>query len=171
MNEWKASLRAADIIGAILLIVFSVFAYYRTTIWIPPILPGDPGAAFFPRMSLGVVFFFSMILLVQRVAALRKAKSDREVINAIDNGKISIDVTQFFVALLFSGLLVGSMAFIGYELAAFGFLFALLGWRTRRWLWALITSVIAVAIMYFVFVVVLTVRLPLLFLPKYLNIF
>ncbi|MFC1666030.1 tripartite tricarboxylate transporter TctB family protein [Pseudomonadota bacterium] len=168
MNEWKASLRTADIVGAILLIVLSIVAYYITTTWIPPILPGDPGAAFFPRMSLGIIFLFSILLLAQKFIALRRAQIEKR---ATETESISIDVTQFFIALVFSGLLVGCMAVIGYELAAFGFLFALLGWRTGRWLWALLTSLIAVGVMYLVFVVVLTVRLPLLFLPKYLSIF
>lgn len=169
MSDWKVDIRVADIVGAVLLLGITVFAYYTTTTWIPPVLPGDPGAAFFPRIALGVIFLFSLILLFQRAFAMRKALQESSPQTADDN-IISIDVLQFIVAALFSGAVVAGMEYIGFEPAAFTFLFILLGWRTGRWMWSFITSIIAVAIMYFVFVAVLTVRLPLLFLPKYFSV-
>jgi len=66
--------------------------------------------------------------------------------------------------------LIAGMAFVGFEPAAFGFLFILLGWRTGRWVWAAITSIIAVGLMYLAFVALLKVHLPMLFLPKYLTL-
>lgn len=169
MNEWKADVRIADIVGAILLIALCVFAYYISTTWIPPVLPGDPGAAFFSRIAIGVIFVFSVILLIQRLTAIRRAAAATDS-TANDDNTVTIDVAKFLWALLFSGAVVAGIGFFGFEPAAFTFLFILLGWRTGRWLWAFVTSVISVGLMYLLFVPLLTVRLPLLFLPEYLNL-
>lgn len=172
MNEWKADGRTADVIGAVLLLALSVFAYHVTTTWIPPVLPGDPGAAFFPRISLGIIFIFSIVLLIQRLMALRKTPArDRGAETAGGDRMVRIDLAKFFQALAFSGAAVAGIGIVGFEPAAFVFLFAMLGWRTGRWVWAFVVSVVSVGIMYILFVPLLTVRLPLLFLPTHLNIF
>lgn len=169
MNNWKADVRVADLVGAILLLGLCVFTYFVTATWIPPVLPGDPGAAFFPRIAIGIVFVFSVILLIQRIKEIRRLPPAKDL--PVDNEKVvSIDVKQFLLAFLFSGAVVAGIGYFGFEPAAFVFLFVLLGWRTGRWLWAFVTSVVAVGVMYLLFVPLLTVRLPLMFLPEYLDL-
>ncbi len=168
MSKGKADSRIADIVVAILLLGISFVAYYITTTWIPPVLSGDPGAAFFPRISLAVICFFAVVLLFQNIS-ISGSQSRSE--SSVDGGVTNSGFRQFFLTFLFSGLLIAGIAFVGFEPAAFAFLFGILGWRTKRWLWAFVTSAIAIPIMYFVFVIVLNVRLPLLFLPPYLDIF
>lgn len=165
MNNLKADVRIADVIGSCLLLSLCGFAYYLTTTWIPPVLPGDPGAAFFPRISLAILFLFSIILLIQRYRAWRRnsVADDEDTI-------VSINLTQFLLAFSFSGALVAGINYVGFEPATFLFLFILLGWRTGRWMWSFIVSVLSVGFMYLLFVAVLTVRLPLLFLPKYFTL-
>ncbi len=170
MNEWKANIRIADIVGAVLTLIVCVSAWLITTTWIPPILPGDPGAAFFPRIAIGIMAVFAILLLIQHIAKAKKRASDLEDAPAVEAQSVSIDLFQFCIALLFSGAVVAGIHVIGFEGAAFAFLFILLGWRTGRWVWALITALIATGLMYLVFVTVLKVRLPLVFLPKYLTI-
>lgn len=167
MTNWKANLKTADIIFGLLFIFLSAIAYYITTTWIPPILPGDPGAAFFPKIAIAIILFFSVVLLIQ---TLRTYHSNKKV-NGGAGSIIEVDVVQFLIAIVCSGALVFCIAYLKFEIAGFAFLVTLLGMRTQRWIWAVSTSVIAVLIMYFVFVVVLKVRLPLLFLPEYLSIF
>ena len=168
MSKGKTDSRIADIVAAVLLLVISFVTYYTTTTWIPPVLSGDPGAAFFPRISIAVICFFAVVLLFQNISILRpRGESER----AAESGVTSEGLRQFFMTFVFSGLLIAGIAFVGFEPAAFVFLFGILGWRTKRWLWAFVTSAIAIPIMYFVFVIVLNVRLPLLFLPPYLDIF
>ncbi len=165
MDVLKADVRVADVVAAILLLALCGFAYYLTTTWIPPVLPGDPGAAFFPRIALGIIFFFSIILLIQRYREWRNEHKKAE-----DDVVVTVDLSQFILAFVFSGAVVAGINYIGFEPATFAFLFILLGWRTGRWLWAFLASIVAVAVMYIVFVPILTVRLPLLFLPKYLDV-
>jgi len=168
MSKGKADSRIADIVIAIVLLILSFVAYYLTTTWIPPILPGDPGAAFFPRISLVVICFFAIVLFVQNIknSGARDARDE-----SADDSVAYAGVNQFLLTFLFSGLLVAGIAFIGFEPSAFAFLFGILGWRTKRWLWALVTSAISIPIIYFLFVIVLNVRLPLLFLPPYMDLF
>lgn len=167
MSKGKTDSRIADIVVAILLLGISFVAYYITTTWIPPVMPGDPGAAFFPRISLAIICFFAVVLLFQKIPNSGSGGGE----SAVDGGEPNTDLRQFFLTFLFSGLLIAGIAYVGFEPAAFAFLFGILGWRTKRWPWAFVTSLIAILIMYFVFVIVLNVRLPLLFLPPYLDIF
>jgi hypothetical protein len=113
-----------------------------------------------------VIFLFSLILLYQR---LRRARPSEEY-GAVDEdtAAVEIDLSAFAVTVGSVLALVLAMAFIGFEPAAFGFLFLLLGWRTGRWVWAGVTSVLAVALLYVAFVALLKVQLPMLLLPKYL---
>lgn len=114
------------------------------------------------------MIFFSAVLLIQNIRPSPPADDSPDTASG---EKITVDLRKFLLTIISSGLLVAGIAYLGFELAAFVFLFFILGQRTNRWIWALITSVIAVGIMYFVFVIILNVRLPLLFLPSYLNIF
>ena len=170
MNEWKANMQIAGVVGALLTLIVCAGAWYITTTWIPPILPGDPGAAFFPRIAMGIMFVFAILLLIEQFAKAKKAASDPEAAQALKAESVSIDLFQLLVALGFSGAVVAGIHYIGFEAATFAFLFILLGWRTGRWIWALITSLIGAGLMYLVFVTVLKVRLPVAFLPKYLTI-
>ncbi len=168
MSNGKEDSKTADIVLAVVLLGLSIVGYRITTTWIPPVLPGDPGAAFFPRLALAIVFFFSLVLMFQK---FRTTKPAGERGRAVGLSPRSPEVLRFFAILLYSGLLVAGIAYVGFETAAFVFLFGILWWRTRRWVWAFVTSAVAVPIMYFVFVIVLNVRLPLQFLPDYLDIF
>jgi len=171
MNEWKANMRAGGIVGAVLTLIVCAIAWYITTTWIPPILPGDPGAAFFPRIAMGIMIVFAILLLIEHYSkAKKKAADDSDTAQAAKVESVNIDLFQLLVALGFSGAVVAGIHYVGFEAATFAFLFILLGWRTGRWIWALITSLIGTGLMYLVFVTVLKVRLPVAFLPKYLTI-
>lgn len=170
MNEWKANIRVADVVGAVLTLFLCIGGWYITTTWIPPILPGDPGAAFFPRIAMGIMSVFAILLLIQHYVQAKNRKSNGEDAELAESERVSINVYQLFIALVFSGAVVAGIHFVGFEAAAFAFLFILLGWRTQRWVWALITALISTALMYLVFVTVLKVRLPLAYMPKYLTI-
>jgi hypothetical protein len=164
MKETQINPRAGDIAGAVVFIAISIGAFVITLSFLPPVLSGDPGAAFFPRLIVGVILLFSLILLIQR---LRKRPMRREE-GTSPPADIGIDLSAFGVTVGSVLALIAAMAYIGFEPAAFAFLFVLLGWRTGRWIWAAITSVIAVAILYLAFVALLKVQLPMLVLPKYI---
>lgn len=162
LKDIQISPRMGDIVGAAIFIAVAIAAYLISRDFLPPVLPGDPGAAFFPRLIVSVMLLFSIILIVQRVRR-RHAETDKASV-------IGVDVASFSVT-VFSVLgLIVVMAYVGFEPAAVGFLFILLGWRTGRWLWALVVSVVAMLLMYLTFVALLKVQLPMLFLPKYIYL-
>lgn len=165
MTNLTVNIRTADLVVAILLIGISMFAGYVTTTWLPPVLPGDPGAAFFPRIALAVVLLFSLVLLLQSATKSRLTEADQSALT------VTIDLGQFVITIVLSGLMVAGLGYVGFEVSAFAFLIVLLGMRTSRWLWSVVVSAISVAIMYLVFVIALQVRLPLTFLPYHLDFF
>ena len=165
MKNISVKLQIANLVIAILFLAFTITAVYLTTTWIPPVLPGDPGAAFFPRIALGVMFIFSFLLLL-RSLRFSKAKTD----TADKPGKtVTIEIVGFVMTIVYSSLLVIGMAIAAFEISAFAFLAIMLGVRTGRWTWASITALISMLLMYAVFILVLRVRLPLLFLPDYIR--
>lgn len=167
MNNLLISLRKADIVSGVVLLAFCAAAYYLTLSWLPPVMPGDPGAAFFPRISLIVIAIFSALLLFKSVTARGAAEND-----SVEDklaGSTFLNLSGFAMTVLYGGITVIAMAVIAFEIPAFLFLFAMLGMRTKRWVWSLVTALATVAIMYVVFVLMLKVRLPLLFLPQYVS--
>lgn len=155
--------RTADIIGAILILIFAAAAIYATTTWLPPVLSGDPGAAFFPRIALGIMVFFSTVLLFQRVRT-SQIETDSE-----ESKSAEIPIGPLCAAVCYSGLAVIGIAIAAFEISGFAFLAFMLGVRTNNWFWAIITALISVLLMYFIFIILLNVRLPLLFLPEYFG--
>lgn len=161
MKNISIDLRKADIVGSVLFLIFSVGAIYVTTTWIPPVLPGDPGAAFFPRIALVVIFIFSTLLLLQGLR--NKAKSEG------DGTRVNIELSGLIATIVYSSLLVAGIKFAAFEISVFAFLAYMLGIRTGRWVWAIVVALISMILMYFSFIILLRVRLPLLFLPEYLG--
>lgn len=166
MRELEIRSSTADIVGAVLVFLLSAGALYTTTLWIPPVLPGDPGAAFFPRIAIVAMLVFAMLLLVQTVLGRRRQRAV-----AGEDPIIKVKVAEFLQTVLGSGLFVAGIAWIGFEAPAFVFLFVYLGVRTGRWGRSAIIAAIAVVIMWFFFIILLRVRMPLLLLPEYLPIF
>lgn len=163
LKDIQISPRTGDIAGALIFIAAGVVAYCVSLDFLPPVLPGDPGAAFFPQLIVGVMLVFSAILVIQR---LRRRKQD----DIENSATVGVDVSSFIVTVVSVLGLILVMDYVGFEPAAVGFLFILLGWRTGRWVWALATSVIAMLLMYAIFVALLKVQLPMLFLPKYIYL-
>ena len=156
------SLRNIDIIVAFIFAgAFSGAIIYSLT-FPPPVLPGDPGAAFFPRLISITALIFCVVLIIQRFWRTSTEKEQK-------TEKVHVQFSQFFLIVLFVAGLIIAMHFIGSEIAFFAFLTILLGMRTQRWLWSAITSVVSTVIVYIVFVALLNVHLPVLFLPKYIN--
>lgn len=164
MKKITVDLIRSDLVISVLLLAFSATAIYATTTWLPPVLPGDPGAAFFPRTALGIMFIFSLFLLIRSIRF-----SGTEPADGKERKTVTIDVGGLSATIAYSALLVIGIAVASFEISAFAFLTYMLGIRTRRWTWAVVVAVISMLVMYVCFVVLLKVRLPLLFLPDYIG--
>lgn len=165
MKIINITMRSANIVIALLVLVGTAIAAYATTTWIPPVMPGDPGAAFFPRIALAVMFVFSAILLLQ---TLRRPASDQTK-GEQRTKSVSIELSGFIVTLIYSSLLVIGIELASFEISCFAFLAYMLGLRTGRWPWSIVTALISTVCIYLLFVLALQVRLPLLFLPSYIS--
>ena len=162
MKNIELDNRLVEIVYAVLFICLFSGAFYISLSFEPPVLSGDPGAAFFPKLICTASLVFSIILFIQRALKARKNSGSAK-------DKTRLDLPPFLLNFFLVGGLILGMARLGSEISFFAFLFILLGLRTGRWLWAASIAVISTLVIYAVFVGFLNVRLPLLFLPKYIN--
>lgn len=162
MKNIEITNRYIDIIYAVLFTGLFAGAFLVSLSFEPPVLSGDPGAAFFPQLISVASLLFSLTLLFQSV--LRAGSTDGAA-----RGKTKLDLPHFLISFFLVAGLILAMVSIGSEFSFFAFLFILLGLRTGRWLWAALVAAVSTIIIYGVFVVILNVRLPLLFLPKYIT--
>ena len=92
MTTWKVDLRVGDIVVALLFLALAVFCAWSTTTWLPPVMPGDPGAAFFPRFALGVIAVFSASLFLRRLMSRSAPEGDAA------SQTVSVDMVAVAVA-------------------------------------------------------------------------
>jgi len=148
--------------------LFALLALYVTVSFDPPVLPGFPGAAFFPRLVLVALLLFGAML------ALRAWRGRRRRLASAGNGRVDVDDLVDFrpwPVVLGCGAAFGAIAAMqvaGFEIAGTLFIGAALAIRTRRWLLSALVGALSAVVMYAVFVLALQVHLPLLFLPRYL---
>lgn len=161
--------RKQNDLGVTALIVgCTLFLFWRTRSFAPSLLPGYPGDAFFPRIVL------TFILICAAVVVLQALKGSRGKLVAEAPRDIEIDLHGLTVALAFVVGYLVVFSIIGFEIATFLFLLGLLRVRVkatgmRAWIIASVVSALAVLVLYFCFVLLLGVDMPLLFLPEYVN--
>ena len=155
----------ADLWTAVGLAVFCAWTFWVTTNFAPPVLPGYPGAAFFPQLIIGLLALLSLALFVRAAGALRRAR--RQAAPA-GEAKVSFDWASFLYSVAGALALVLAMQGFGTELAVTAYLALLLWLFGRRPVWAIATAIVTTLVLYALFVHMLSVHLPLLFLPRYL---
>jgi hypothetical protein len=145
---------------------FLVFLFFETTNMSKSILPGYPGDAFFPRLILIFLLFWTSILLLQNLIkkfSLFKSSDDKET----DIEIYFKDITFLF---LISIIYILFLDFIGFEILTFSFLFVLLVNRLdlnlgKSMLYSSLISFISMMIFWFVFIIFLRIPFSLKFLP------
>ena len=145
---------------------FLVFLFFETTNMSKSILPGYPGDAFFPRLILIFLLFWTSILLLQNLIkkfSLFKSSDDKEK----DIEIYFKDITFLF---LISIIYILFLDFIGFEILTFSFLFVLLVNRLdlnlgKSILYSSLISFISMMIFWFVFIIFLKIPFSLKFLP------
>ena len=164
-------------VGGVLAVAFALFV--RTFSFAPPMLPGYPGDDLFPRLILGLVILCGVPLFARRLIeklARRGAAGDEETFD-IDAGGFAITAAIVFA---FPFLL----PYIGFEIATVAFLTILFTTRLHgpvtaevvtpaiiraALLKSLAVSTVTMLVLYAVFVILLKVSMPVLFLPKYIQ--
>lgn len=164
-------------VGGVLAVAFLLLA--RTFSFAPPMLPGYPGDDLFPRLILGLIILCGLPLFVRRLReklARRGAAGGEETFD-IDAGGFAITAAIVFA---FPFLL----PYIGFEIATVAFLTVLFTTRLHgpvtaevvtpaiigaALLKSLAISTVTMLVLYAVFVILLKVSMPVLFLPKYIQ--
>jgi hypothetical protein len=151
--------RRADIFLYSFFLLLSLIAYSVTGNFPSPLLAGYPGSAMFPRLVLivmGIICTFGLIRVLMTPARAQDAPLPLEI-----GGYLLTIASLIGFALM--------LTFIGAEVAVFVFIAGGIYLRTRRALVAVGTGIVAVVVVYVLFVQALSVHLPLTFLPRYLQ--
>lgn len=121
-----------------------------------PLLPGYPGSAMFPRIVLCAMGILSLFGLVRSLLLPRDGPGLKVMVPA---GPLLLSVAGLSAFVL-------TLALAGMEPAVFGFIAVASFFRSRRLVPALISGLAATLVVYVIFVEALSVRLPLLVLPR-----
>lgn len=168
MNSLRVAAPRADIGAGIIIALFSAWAFYITLSFDPPALKGFPGAAFFPQVILIALLALGGALLVRGLMrSTRPAPQAASHEQSGEKSEFEFDLLPFLISLGGVLVMLAVMEATGIEIAAALYLGILLWVGTRRPLWSILMALVGTAVIYLVFVHVLNVHLPLLFMPRY----
>jgi len=159
MKSIEIPRRRADIFLYSAFLLLTLVAYSVTGSFPSPLLAGYPGSAMFPRLVLivmGIICLFGLV----RVLISSVKKTDAPL-------KFEIGGYFLIVASLIGFALL--LTFVGMEVAVFAFIAGGVFVRSRRVLLSAGAGLAAVVVVYFLFVQALSVHLPLMILPRYLQ--
>lgn len=127
----------------------SVYLYWITFSFPPPLQPKAPGPAFFPRLCLGAIIVFSLWILAE---ALLHKREEGETVR--------FKTKRFLVAAGMVALYLLLLPRLGFLLTGFLYLSAALSMRMVNRLRALMLSAGLVVALYLLFDVLLNISLP-----------
>jgi hypothetical protein len=153
-----------------LILLGLVLLSVETTNMTPPLLPGHPGDAFFPRLVLGFSLIFAGLVMVRALLS-RDATA-----LGYDSPSVSVHWLEFASVVVLVLLYAELFEPVGFEITTLVFMMVLLVPRlrvqatpTQAVLQGLALSVSAVLVLYASFALFLKIPLPLKFLPLYLQ--
>ena len=166
-------MKPAVLIATFLILGWLLFMLYETTNMTPPILLGYPGDAFFPRLVIIYALICAGFILVRGLLLPRGAP-----LISSEAATYSVHWPEFVnicVLVIVYGLVLEP---IGFEIATFTLLMILLVPRiraggkspSRSLIYAISLALPTTLICYVSFGLLLRIPLPLLFLPRYIQI-
>lgn len=172
--DLKVPLRGALLTATGLIFIGLVFLYVETYKMAPPLLPGYPGDAFFPRLVIALSLIFAALILIRGLFLPQDAAAAGNEATYFDLHWLEF-VSVIVLVLLYAQFL----ELIGFEVATFVLLMVLLVPRLRASpgttiaqavLQGLALTVPATLILYVGFALFLKIPLPLLFLPRFIQL-
>lgn len=147
----------------------AIVLYWNTYSFMPSMLPGYPGDAFFPRIILTFILACSIAAAIEIAAFSAREKKRDESRPVLD-----VDVTGIAMVSAAVIIYVIALAYVAFEISTFLFVLALLtpaltGSRLIAVAKAAGIALVTVLVIYFCFVILLDVDFPLLFLPRYVH--
>lgn len=165
----KIDKNTAELVAIGIVAAVTILLYWNTYSFLPSMLPGYPGDAFFPRIILTSMLVCSIAASAEIIMLGSRKNKDTEEqrsveIDAIAIGIIAVTVIVYAIAL----------SYVGFEISTFVFVLVLLtpaltGSRMFALAKAAGIALAAVIVLYFCFVIFLDVDFPLLFLPRYIQ--
>ncbi len=170
-----------DLIAVGGVLVFAFALAVRTFSFAPPMLPGYPGDDLFPRLILGLIILCGVPLFARRLSE-RRAQARRG--RTSDDETFDIDVGGFLIPAAIVFAFPFLLPYIGFEITTVAFLTILFTTRLHgpvtaeivtpaiiraALLKSLVISVVTMLVLYSVFVILLRVSMPVMFLPKYIQ--
>lgn len=147
----------------------AIILYWNTYSFMPSMLPGYPGDAFFPRIIL--IFMLACSIAASAEIVLPDLRRNRH-----DEARRTIEIDIVAVGIIAAAVIVYAVAlsYAGFEISTFVFVLVLLtpalaGSRMFALAKAAGIALAAVIVLYFCFVIFLDVDFPLLFLPRYIQ--
>lgn len=141
--------------------------YWNTFSFFPSLLPGYPGDAFFPQLSLAFLFFCCVVFLLRH--ALHRLRGEEDPVAAGET--VEIPLPRFFAVIVIVCAYVYLLPVAGFELSTFAFVFVtmttrLRGSPVRQVLKGIALALVTTLLCYAIFVMALNVSLPLKILPR-----
>lgn len=140
-----------DLTIGIIVCIAGALLFWNTFTFPPPLQPDAPGAATFPRIIIGVMMLFGILLIYNSLSGKIKAGTAAKV--AILNRKFlsAVGLIVLYLALL---------PYLGFVWDSFLYLAVTLFARIRGRLKPIVVAAIGVACFYLIFEVILDIRLP-----------
>lgn len=168
LRDLEIPKKRAVIATAVVIVAGIAYLVYETSRMAPPLLPGYPGDAFFPRLVLGFTALFGAVVIAMRLMPSMKA----HVEGADDSFRFDPVETAVTSLLVLAYMLL--MEPLGFEISTTVFMFLLLWPRmlmplVKGLAVAAAGSVVTMLIIYAAFVIGLKVSMPVSYLPAYWN--
>lgn len=169
--EINLPMRASVLVVTAAIFLGLVYLFFETYNMMPPILPGYPGDAFFPRLVIGYSLIVATLILWRGLFLPHDAAAV-----GLEEATFSLHWLEFaaVIALVLVYALV--LESVGFEAATVAFLMLLLVPRLRveastaqALLRGAALSVVTMLVFYVSFVLFLNIALPLRFLPRYIQ--
>ncbi|MGI9378248.1 MAG: tripartite tricarboxylate transporter TctB family protein [Methyloligellaceae bacterium] len=167
-GELKLNKKQAVFAITILISLGLVLIGYETFNMSPPLLPGYPGDAFYPRLVIGFTAIWCIVILARGWRS-----GSQENVKSTPVSDFSFHVGEFIavtIAVLAYAILLKPL---GFEISTFLFLFFLLYPRmqknvTNNLILSTTLSIVTILVLWAVFGFGLKVQLPVKFLPLYI---
>jgi putative tricarboxylic transport membrane protein len=139
-----------NLIVGLACMAFSVLIFWNTFYLPPPLQPQAPGPATFPRIIVIVLFLLSGLLAWQGWAA-KSAEAGKDK---------PVNYRRFFTLVGLIALYLALLPYLGFVTTSFLYMAVTMMIIKVSWGRSLLYSLIAVAVYYLVFAVMLGIRLP-----------
>lgn len=160
--------RVCEVSTTIVIIVMGMVLYWNTNSFFPSLLPGYPGDAFFPRLTLGFLFVCSVVFLLRHVH--QRFREKHGAARPVDD-TVEFPLLRFLGVIAIVWLYAYLLPLIGFELSTMAYVLVVVtprlkGKRLQMAVKGAVIALLTTLLCYFAFVMALNVSLPLKVLPR-----